>query len=62
MIAIDLIKEQPLDADPKAIQKNNFTGNINQGEYLNDNKTMFLIIEKQKETILNFSQGTVKLF
>ena len=46
----------------KQYKKNNFTGNINQGEYLNDNKTMFLIIEKQKETILNFSQETVKLF
>ena len=28
MIAIDLSKQQPLDADPKAIQEINFTGNL----------------------------------
>ena len=29
MIAIDLIKQQTLDADPKAIKQINFTGNLN---------------------------------
>ena len=29
MIAIDLSKQQALDADPKAIQQDNFTGNLN---------------------------------
>ena len=29
MIAIDLSKQQELDADPKAIQQINFTGNLN---------------------------------
>ena len=28
MIAIDLGKQQELDADPKAIQQINFTGNL----------------------------------
>ena len=28
MIAIDLSKQQPLDADPKAIQQINFTANL----------------------------------
>ena len=28
MIAIDLSKQQVLDADPKTIQKDNFTGNL----------------------------------
>ena len=28
MIAIDLTKQQTLDADPKAIQQINFTGNL----------------------------------
>ena len=28
MIAIDLSKQQALDADPKAIQQINFTGNL----------------------------------
>ena len=40
MIAVDLIKQQELDADPKAIQQMSFTGNLNQGENVNDN-TMF---------------------
>ena len=58
MIAIDLSKQQELNADPKAIQQINFTGNLNRGENVNDNTIMFFII---KETILGFSQGTVKV-
>ena len=30
MIAIDLSKQQEIDADPKAIQKINFTGNLKE--------------------------------
>ena len=30
MIAIDLSKQQPLDADPKAKQQFNLTGNLNR--------------------------------
>ena len=30
MIAIDLIKQQALDAEPKAIQQVNFTGNLDR--------------------------------
>ena len=60
MIAIDLSKQQALDADPKAIQQINFTGNLNWARYVNEN-TMILIIEEAKETILDFSQGTVKV-
>ena len=30
MIAIDLSKQQDLDADPKAIQQINFTANLNR--------------------------------
>ena len=40
MIAIDLSKQQAFDADPKAIQQINFTGNLDRGEDVNDN-TMF---------------------
>ena len=57
MIAIDLSKQQAFDADPKAIQQNNFTGNLNRGE----GATMFFIIKEAKETILDFSQGTVRV-
>ena len=57
MIAIYLSKQQPLDADPKAIQQINFTANIDQ----NGNATMVFIIEEAKETVLDFSQGTVRV-
>ena len=57
MIAIDLSKQQALDVDPRAIQKINFTTNLDRVE----NATMFFIIEEAKETVLDFSQGTVKV-
>ena len=57
MIAIDLTKQKALDADPRAIQQINFTANLDKG----GNATMFFIIEEAKETILDFSQGTVKV-
>ena len=59
MITIDLSKQQALDADPKTIQNVNFTGNLERGG--NANTIMFLIIEEAKETVLDFSQGTVKV-
>ena len=57
MIAIDLSKQQALDADPRAIQQINFTANLDR----DGNTTMFFIIEEAKETVLDFSQGTVKV-
>ena len=51
MIAIDLSKQQALDADPKAIQQINFIGNIGS----NNNMVMFFIIEEAKETVLDLS-------
>ena len=57
MIAIDLSKQQALDADPKAIQQINFTANLDRA----GNTTMFFIIEEAKETVLDYSQGTVKV-
>ena len=57
MIAVDLSKQQALDADPKAIQQINFTANLDR-----DNNTRFyFILEEAKETIFEFSQGTVKV-
>ena len=58
MIAIDLSKQQDFDADPRGIQQINFTANLNRA----GNATMFFIIEEAKETILEFSQGTIKVF
>ena len=57
MIAIDINKQQALDADPRAIQQINFIANLDRA----GNTTMFFIIEKAKETVLDFSQGTVKV-
>ena len=57
MIAIDLSKQQALDADPRAIQQINFTANLDRER----NTTMFVIIEKAKEIVFVFSQGTVKV-
>ena len=42
MIAIDLSKQKPLDADPKAIQQINFTGNIER-----DGNTFHLLKQKK---------------
>ena len=57
MIAIDINKQQALDADPRAIQQINFIANLDR----NGNTTMSFITEKAKETVLDFSQGTVKV-
>ena len=58
MIAIDLSKQQ---ADSKATQQINFRGNLNRGRNANENTTMFFIIEEANETILDFSQGIVRV-
>ena len=57
MIATDLSKQQALNADPKAIQQIYFTANLDR----DGNTTMFSNIEEAKETILDFSQETVKV-
>ena len=57
MIAVDLSKQQALDADPKAIQQINFTANLERV----GNIRFYFILEEAKETVFEFSQGTVKL-
>ena len=56
MIAVDLSKLEALDADTKSIQQINFTGN------LEEQPKIFFVTEEAKETILDSSQGNVKLF
>ena len=56
MIPADLRKQQALDADPRAIQQINFKGNLDLAA------TMFFILEERKETILDLSQGTARVF
>ena len=57
VIAIDLSRQNELDADPRAIQQINFTANLDRA----GNTTIFFIIKEAKETIFDFSQGTVKV-
>ena len=57
MIATDLSRQYELDADPRAIQQINFTANLDRA----GNTTIFFITEEAKETIFEFSQGTVKV-
>ena len=57
MIAVDLSKQQPLDADPRAIQQINFTANLDRA----GNTRAYFILEEAKETILDFSKETVKV-
>ena len=57
IVSIDLSKQQALDADPRAIQQINFTGNLDRA----NNTRIFFILEEAKETVLDFSQGTVKV-
>ena len=57
MIAINLSKQQALDADPRAIQQINFTANLDRA----GSPRIYFILEEAKETKLDFSQGTVKV-
>ena len=56
MLTINLTKQQALDVDPKAIQQINFTENLDR----TGDTRIFFIIEEAKETVLDFSQGTVR--
>ena len=55
LIATDLSKQRKLDAASKAVQQVSFTIN------LESNTKIFLIIQKVKETVLDFSKETVQL-
>ena len=57
MIAIDLSRQNELDADPRGIQQINFTAYLDRA----GNKTIFFIIEEAKETVFEFSKATVKV-
>ena len=57
MIAVDLSKQKALHFDPKAIQQINFTANLDRA----GNTRVYFILEKAKETALDFSQGIVKV-
>ena len=57
MIAVDLSKQRAINFDPKAIQQINFIANLDRA----GNTRIYFILEEAKETVLDFSQGTVKV-
>ena len=56
LVAVDLSKQKELDADPRAIQKIEFK------YVLETNSTIYWVLEKSKETILELYKGTVKVY
>ena len=56
LVAVDLSKQKELEADPRAIQQIEFK------YMLGTNSTIYWILEKSKETILEFYKGTVKVY
>ena len=56
LVAVDLSKQKELDADPRAIQEIEFK------YMLETNSTIYWVLEKSKETILEFYKGTVKVY
>ena len=61
LIAPDLSKQKALDADSIVIQQIIFTGSI-KAAVANTRVVIFYVLEKSKETILEFSNGTTKVF
>ena len=57
LISIDLSKQLKLAADPKALQQNNFTANLQR----DGNPQIFFIMEEAKETVSDFSKGAIKV-
>ena len=55
LVAVDLSKQKELDADLRAIQQIEFKYT------LGTNSTIYWVLEKSKETILEFYKGTVKV-
>ena len=53
MIAVDLSKQQGVDADSKAIQQINFTANLDR----NGNTRFYFIFEEAKETVWIFTKN-----
>ena len=56
LVAVDLSKQKELDVDPRAIQQIEFK------YMLETNSTIYWVLEKSKETILEFYKGTVKVY
>ena len=58
IVAVDLSHQSILDSDPKAIQQIEFVYKITNGA----EAQILTVLEKEKEAILEFSKGTVKVY
>ena len=56
LVVVDLSKQKELDADSRAIQQIDFK------YMLETNSAIYWVLEKSKETILQFYKGTVKVY
>ena len=56
LVAADLSKQKELDADPRAIQQIEFK------YMLQANSTIYSVLEKSQENILEFYKRTVKVY
>ena len=56
LVAVDLSKQKELDADPRAIQQIEFK------YMLGTDSTIYWVLKKYEETILEFYKGTVKVY
>ena len=56
---MDLSKQKALDANPREIQQIVFQGVV--GRENNSKIRLYTILEKSKQTILEFAKGTVKV-
>ena len=55
LTAVDLCKQKELDSDPRAIQQTEFYG------MLKTKSQVSTVLEKSKETVLEFYKGTAKV-
>ena len=55
LIAVDLSKQKELDANPRTSKQTEFYGK------LGTNSQVCTVLEKSKETVLQYSKGTVKV-
>ena len=58
-IAVDLSRQQELDADPKVIQQLEFVDDYTTDAGNDQSMFILTILEKIKEARLNFSEGSV---
>ena len=61
IVGIDLSHQAVLDSDPKNNQQNEFVYKLRSGDNA-INYGLLTVLEKEKQTVLKFSEGTVKVY